>query len=49
MDELSEEDKRRIADAPKGTLVIMLLFAGAFTLAWLYFYFGVFLARGPVS
>lgn len=35
-------------DSPKGTWTLMALVAIAMTMAWLFLYFGVFLARGTV-
>lgn len=45
---LTADDEARLADAPKGTLalmivVVLLLFAG-----WALLYFGRFLSHGPV-
>ena len=35
-------------DAPRGTWALMGLVAIAMALAWLFLYFGVFLARGTL-
>ena len=35
-------------EAPKGTLVIILIYGLLFFVGWLALYFGVFLPRGPV-
>lgn len=37
------------AQAPVGTWVLLCLVAFGMTAAWLFLYFGVFLARGAVS
>lgn len=50
MDELSEEQKRRIMETPpRGTWAILLIFGVLFLAAWLLMYFGVFMPRGPVT
>lgn len=48
--EPNDDDKKAILESsPKGTFTMMFVY-GAITLAvWLFFYFGVFLARGPVN
>ena len=45
----SEQEKRALEDAPKGTFALMLLLAAVFVAAWVYLYFGRFLGHGPVS
>lgn len=50
MTDLSEDEQRRLMTAPPhGTLVLMLLLAAVFLLAWLYLYFGVYWLRGLAS
>lgn len=50
MEELSEEEKRRILESPpRGTWAILLVFGVLFLAAWLLMYFGVFMPRGLVS
>jgi hypothetical protein len=47
--DLTEEEKKRILEsAPKGTWALLLGFGLISTLAWLYFFFGLFLSHGPV-
>lgn len=50
MEELSEEEQKKILESsPKGTWVIMFIYGIVFTLGFLYFWFGLFVARGPVN
>jgi hypothetical protein len=50
MNELSEEEQRQILEAPpRGTWAIILVIGLAMLLAWLYFFFGLFVSHGPVS
>jgi hypothetical protein len=50
MTDLTEEEQRRIlATPPKGTLAIILLIGLGLILAWLYFFFGLFMSHGPVN
>lgn len=50
MSQLSEEQQRKIMEAPpKGTLAVILVFGAIFTVAWLLMFFGRFLPHGPVS
>ena len=44
-----EEQEKAIAEAPKGTWAILLVYAIAMTLGWLYMFFGYFVPHGPVS
>ena len=41
------EEKTRLADAPRGTLVLMILIAALLFAGWAALYF-TFLANGPV-
>ncbi len=48
--ELSEEEKDKILhSSPRGTWAILAIYGVLFTLGWLYFWFGLFIARGPVN
>ncbi len=50
MTELSEDEQRRILEAPpKGTWAVILVIGIAMLLSWLYFFFGLFMSHGPVS
>jgi hypothetical protein len=50
MSDLSEEQQRQILEAPpRGTWAIILVIGIAMLLAWLYFFFGLFVSHGPVS
>ena len=50
MNQLSEEEQRKIMESPpKGTLAIVLLFGAIFTSAWLLMFFARFLPHGPVN
>jgi hypothetical protein len=42
------EEKALLADAPKGTYILMLVVAALLFGAWALLYFGRFLAHGPV-
>ncbi len=42
------EEKTRLADAPKGTLALMIIVAVILFAGWALLYFGRFLANGPV-
>ncbi|MCB1736166.1 MAG: hypothetical protein H6981_13140 [Gammaproteobacteria bacterium] len=45
----SDDDKELMEAPPKGTFAVMFIY-GAIALAlWLFFYFGIFLSRGPVN
>jgi len=44
-----EEQKKAIAEAPKGTFAILLVYAVLMTLGWLYMFYGFFLSHGPVN
>lgn len=50
MTELSEEEQRRILEAPpRGTGALLVVVGTAMLVGWLYFFFGVFMSHGPVS
>ncbi len=50
MADLSEEEQKRIMESPpKGTFAIIAIYAGVFTVAWLFLYFVRFLGHGPVN
>ncbi len=50
MVELTQEEKEAaIAEAPKGTWAILLVYAVFMVLGWLYMFYGYFLSHGPVS
>jgi len=42
------EEKALLADAPRGTYVLMLVVAALLSVGWAVFYFGHFLGHGPV-
>jgi hypothetical protein len=42
------EEKALMADAPKGTFVLMLVVAALLFAGWAFLYFGRFLGNGPV-
>lgn len=47
---LSDDEKEKILNSsPKGTWIILLIYGVLFTLGWLYFWFGLFIPRGPVN
>jgi hypothetical protein len=45
----SEEEKKILESSPKGTMALLMIFAIATVLGWLYMYFGMFLQHGPVN
>lgn len=50
MKELTEEEQRRILEAPpRGTWAVILVIGVAMLLSWLYFFFGLFMSHGPVN
>ena len=50
MTDLSEDEQRRILEAPpKGTWAVILVIGIAMLLSWLYFFIGLFMSHGPVS
>jgi hypothetical protein len=50
MTELSDEEQRRILEAPpRGTWAVILVIGIAMLVSWLYFFFGVFMSHGPVA
>ena len=44
----SEEEQKIPASPPKGSFVLMLVFAVLFMVCWLLFYFGRYMVLGPV-
>lgn len=49
MNELSETEQQEILNsAPRGTWALLIGMAVLFSLGWGFFYFGLFLAHGPV-
>jgi len=44
-----EEQEKAIAEAPKGTLAILLVYAALMVAGWLYMFYGFFLLHGPVN
>ena len=47
---LTEEEQRRILEAPpRGTWAIILVVGLAMLAGWLYFFFGLFVSHGPVN
>lgn len=50
MTQRSEEEQRRILEAPpRGTWTLILLVGLGMLAAWLYFFFGLFMSHGPVN
>ena len=50
MAELTPEEKEAaIAEAPKGTWAILLVYAAFMVAGWLYMFYGYFLPHGPVN
>jgi len=50
MKELTEDEQRRILEAPpRGTWAVILVIGIAMLLSWLYFFFGLFMSHGPVA
>lgn len=48
--ELSEDEQRRILEAPpRGTYAAILVIGIAMLVSWLYFFFGIFMSHGPVA
>jgi len=44
-----EEQEKAIAEAPKGTWAILLVYAVFMVLGWLYMFYGFFLGHGPIN
>lgn len=44
-----EEEKKILESSPRGTMTLLIIFAVAMLLGWLYMYFGMFLTHGPVN
>lgn len=46
---VSKEEEREIfASHPYGTFTVLVIYAIAFAVLWLYFWYGLFLPAGPV-
>jgi len=49
-DDVREDDLERVLeDVPRGALALCVIAVALVLLFWLAIYFGIFLARGPVS
>ncbi|MGD0960068.1 MAG: hypothetical protein ABSB19_09695 [Methylomonas sp.] len=47
MDEISEEDRKRILERPPiATFILMSAVLGGMVIGWIFLYYGVFLPRG---
>lgn len=44
----AEEEKEIFQSHPYGTFTVLVIYAIAFALLWLYFWYGLFLPAGPV-
>ena len=44
-----EEQEEAIAEAPKGTWAILLVYAAIMVIGWLAMFYGFFLPHGPVN
>ena len=44
-----DEEKKILESSPRGTMTLLVIFAIASTLGWLYMYFGMFMTHGPVT
>jgi len=44
----TSEEKALLADAPRGTLALMIIVAALLFVGWAVLYFGRFLGAGPV-
>lgn len=49
MSQLTPEEKKAAAEAPKGTMAILLIYAAIMTAGWFFMFFGYFLPHGPVQ
>lgn len=49
MSQLTPEEKKAIAESPKGTWAILLVYAALMTVGWLLMFFGYFLPHGTVQ
>ncbi len=43
-----EEQEQAIAEAPKGTWAILMVYFVFMVLGWLYMFYGYFLPHGPI-
>lgn len=48
-DPSNDDEKKILESSPKGTLTLLIIFAIASIIGWLYMYFGMFLTHGPVN
>ena len=48
-DPSSDQEKKILESSPRGTMVLLSIFAVVTLLGWLYMYFGMFLQHGPVN
>lgn len=48
-DQNSKEERKILESSPRGTMTLLMVFAVAMILGWLYMYFGMFLTHGPVN
>ena len=44
-----EEEQKILATPPKGTFVLLLVFAALFLVGWLLLYFGRYMVLGPIN
>jgi uncharacterized RDD family membrane protein YckC len=44
-----EEQEKAIAEAPRGTWAILVVYAITMVIAWLAMFYGFFLSHGPVN
>lgn len=49
MSQLTPEQEKAIAEAPKGTWAILIVYALISTAGWLWMFFGYFLPHGAVQ
>jgi len=49
MSQLTPEEEKAIAESPKGTWAILLIYAAFMVAGWCYMFFGYFLPHGAVQ
>jgi hypothetical protein len=50
MTDLTDEERRQILESPpRGTWAVILVIGLGMLVAWLYFFFGLFMSHGPVN
>jgi len=49
MSQLTPEEEKIVAQSPKGTYAILLIYAVTMVAGWLFMFFGYFLPHGPVQ